>query len=121
MRLVFLYFCLTIHSCVFNLIVRSCVPLKLSAVPEWKRVMNATPSPGADGVTMGQAPAWASAWREGMMALLTTAMQMPWLPSVQATCGSLLSAQVGKFQVLRDISNEVLVKTNRKELSVTKI
>lgn len=49
----------------------------MSAVPEGKRVMNATPSPGADGVTMGQAPAWASAWREGMMALLTTAMQMP--------------------------------------------
>ena len=40
-------------------------------------MMNATPSPGADGVTMGQALAWASAWREGMMALLTTAMQMP--------------------------------------------
>lgn len=51
--------------------------VQMSAVPEGKRVMNATPSPGADGVTMGQAPAWASAWREGMMALLTTAMQMP--------------------------------------------
>ena len=60
-------------------------------------MMNATPSPGADGVTMVQALAWASACREGMMGLLTTAIRMPRLPSVQATCGSLWSAQVGKF------------------------